>query len=157
MITNDTVHSFLAGNRIAVVGASASSGSFGRAICTALADHGYEPIPVHPSVDTLDGRPVYPRLQEIPAPVDGAIVMVPGDAAAAVVDDAAAAGIHKVWLFKGIGGPGAVSDESLAACKAHGMETVVGACPLMFLEPVSMVHRIHRSARRLRGGVERVA
>jgi uncharacterized protein len=155
MITNDVVRSFLAGHRLAVVGASDSKGSFGRTIAQALADHGHEVVPVHPTLGTLDGRRCYQRLADIPEPVDGVVVMVGGDAAAAVVEDAAAAGVDKVWLFKGLGGPGAASPEAIAACADHGLETVAGACPLMFLEPVAAIHRIHRSARHLHGALQK--
>jgi predicted CoA-binding protein len=157
MITDDAVRMFLTGHRIAVVGASDSKESFGRTICQALIDHGYDAVPVHPTATSVAGCTAYPRLADVPEPVDGVIVMVPATAATQVVEDAAAAGIDQVWLFKGIGGPGAVSAEVLAACAAHHIDPVAGACPLMFLEPVELIHRIHRSVRRLRGDVERAA
>jgi hypothetical protein len=37
----------------------------------------------------------------------------------------------------------------------HGLQSVAGACSLMFLEPVASVHRIQRSVRRARGAVEK--
>ena len=157
LIKTDTVRSFLAGHRLAVVGASDRKGSFGRTIAQAFADHGYEVLPVHPTLGTLDGRSCYSRLADIPGTVDGVVVMVGAEAAAAIVEDAAAVGIGKVWLFKGLGGPGAVSPEALEAAAAHDLEVVAGACPLMFLEPTSVVHRVHRAARRLHGAVEKVA
>jgi uncharacterized protein len=156
MITNDSVRAFLAGHRIAVVGAADRKDSFGRAICRALDDHGFEAIPVHPTASTVDGRPCFARLGDIPRPVHSAIVMVPAPVAATVVEEAVAAGIRQIWLFKGIGGVGSVSPEAIEACRRHGIDPVAGACPLMFLEPVTAAHRIHRAVRRARGGVERV-
>ena len=61
-----------------------------------------------------------------------------------------------VWLFKGAG-PGAVSEEALQLCLDHGMSVVAGACPLMFLEPVRGVHKLHRSLRRLNRSVAKAA
>jgi predicted CoA-binding protein len=81
------------------------------------------------------------------------IVMVGQDRAAGVVRQAVTRGVGHVWLFKGLGGDGAVSDEALALCEQHGIEVVAGACPLMFLEPVGWFHRIHRSARRHNGSL----
>ena len=157
MITNDSVRSFLDGHRIAVVGASDRKDSFARTIDRALVDHGYDVVPVNPRLTELDGRPCYPSLEDVPGSVDGAIIMVGPDSAARAVEDVAAAGIRKIWLFKGVGAPGAASPEAISACERHGLDTVAGACPLMFLEPVASVHRIHRSVRRLRGAVERSA
>jgi len=157
MITNDSVRSFLDGHRIAVIGASDRKDSFARTIDQALVDHGYEVLPVNPRLTELDGRPCYASITDVPGPVDGAIVMVGPEHAAQAVEDVADAGVLKVWLFKGVGAPGAASPEAIAACERHGLETVAGACPLMFLEPVGAVHRIHRSVRHVRRAVERAA
>jgi hypothetical protein len=51
-----------------------------------------------------------------------------------------------VWLFKGAA-PGAVSDEAVQLCRDHNIAVIPGACPLMFLEPVHGVHRVHRALR----------
>ena len=155
MITNDAVRRFLDGHRIAVVGASDRKDSFGGTICRALAEHGYDVVPIHPDGGEVDGRPCYPRLDEAPGPIDGVIVMVPAERAADIVREAAGAGIEQVWLFKGIGGKGSVSDEALTMCEQHHIDPIAGACPLMFLEPVAALHRIHRAVRRVRGDVER--
>ena len=73
--------------------------------------------------------------------------MVAGEAAVGVVRACAARGVSHVWLFKGLGGRGADSDAA-ARVRRHDIAVVAGACPLMFLEPVGLVHRLHRSARR---------
>jgi predicted CoA-binding protein len=156
VITTESIRSFLDGHRIAVVGASDREDSFARTVDRALSDHGYAVVPVNPRLTELDGRPCYKAVSDIPGPVDGAIVMVGPDHAAEVVEDVAAAGVRKVWLFKGLGAAGAASADAVAACGRHGLQTVAGACPLMFLEPVGPGHRVHRSIRRLRGALEKV-
>jgi predicted CoA-binding protein len=80
--------------------------------------------------------------------------MVPAPEAVAVVSDCLAAHVHHIWLFKGIGAPGAVSDEAVQLCRDAGVNVVEGACPLMFLEPVGVGHRIHRGVRRLNGSLK---
>ena len=37
----------------------------------------------------------------------------------------------RVWLFKGLGGPGALSDEAVQLCHDNKIDVVAGACPLM--------------------------
>ena len=155
MITNESVRTFLDGHRIAMVGASNRKDSFARTVDQALVDHGYEVVPVNPRLMVLGDRPCYASVADIPEPVDGAIVMVGPDHATDAVEDVASAGVEKIWLFKGLGGPGAASPEAVSACELHGLQTIAGACPLMFLEPVQTPHRIHRSIRRARGAVER--
>jgi predicted CoA-binding protein len=148
---------FLAGHRIAVVGASSDPKKFGNTIFRELRDHGYDAIPVNPHVADVEGVPAYAGLTEVPGVIDGVMVMVPGDAAVSAVHAAAARGVTHVWLFRGLGAPGAVSDASLAACAEHGVDVVAGACPLMFLEPVGRGHDLHRALRRFNGAFTHAA
>ncbi len=147
MIDPAQAAAFLSSGRIAVVGASDSPKNFGRTIVSALKEHGVDTVAVHPEATSVAGAPCYPSLAVVPGDVDGVIIMVAKDAAPGVVRACADRGVTKVWLFKG-GGPGALSDEAVQLCQEHGMSVVAGACPLMFLEPVRGVHRVHRLIRR---------
>jgi predicted CoA-binding protein len=144
---------FLELQYLAVVGASDDPHNFGRTICHELCERGHDVVAVHPDLHQVDGVPCYPTLADVPDPLDGVIVMVGPDRAADVVHEVAARGVSHVWLFRGIGAPGAVSDAALAACREHGFDVVPGACPLMFLQPPGWFHRTHRAIRRLRHAV----
>lgn len=141
---------FLAAGRLAVVGASDEQSSFGRTVYEALRDHGIEVVPVHRRATHVCGDACHPDLASVPGDLDGVVVMVGGEAAEAVVREAAARGVRRVWLFRGAG-RGAATPEAIAAAHELGLDVVPGACPLMFLEPVAGVHRLHRGIRRLRG------
>jgi uncharacterized protein len=155
MIDPTVAQEFLAQRRLAVVGASDDPKSFGRTVYCALRDHDHDVVAVNPNCETVAGDPCYADLASVPGDIDGVVVMVHRDRAADVVRAAADRGIARVWLFKGLGGPGAVSDDALETCAVHGMEVVAGACPLMFLEPVGWFHRVHRAARRMNGSLEK--
>jgi predicted CoA-binding protein len=157
MIEMATVKEFLAGRRFAVVGASDDDKSFGGVVYRALRDHGYDVVPVNRSSREVAGDTCYPDLASVPGELDGVVVMVNQRAALDVVRDSAARGVHRVWLFKGAGAPGAVSDEAIQLCDELGLAAVAGACPLMFLEPVGWFHRLHRGIRRLGGSLEDAA
>ena len=151
---------FLEAGRLAVVGASAERSNFGRAVLRELLLHGCDAVPVNPSAvavgtTKVEGVPCYARIEDVPGPVEGAIVMVGAERSADVVRACADAGVPRVWLFRGLGSPGAMSDDALAVCDERHLEVVAGACPLMFLEPAGVVHRIHRAARRATGAVDR--
>jgi hypothetical protein len=49
-------------------------------------------------------------------------------------------GTKHVWFHRSFG-QGSVSDEALSACKELGIDPIVGGCPLMFCEPVDIVHK----------------
>lgn len=142
---------FLTPGRTAVIGASRSKGNVGAAVARALRDHGHRAVVVHPTGVPVDGLPAYRTLEDVPGALDTVVVVVPASHAAEVVRSCAAIGVRRVWLFRGIGGPGAVSEEALEVADAAGIDVVAGACPFMFLRPVGWPHRLHRAVRRRRG------
>jgi predicted CoA-binding protein len=154
VIMMDAVDEFLSGSRFAVVGASEEPGSIGHSVYRALRGHGYEVVPVNPNADSVDGDRCYPAIGGVPGPIDGVVIIVNAADAVGVVGACALMGIRRVWLFRGLGAKGAVSDDALALCADLGISVVAGACPLMFLEPVHGVHRMHRSLRHLNHSLE---
>ena len=150
MPTRATIDDFLAQHRLAFVGASRDSKAFSSTVYRELRAHGYELLPVNRHASTIEGDACYRDVADLPDGVDGAIVMVPAETAAAVVQAFIDRGIPRVWLHKGAG-PASVSDEAVALCREHGVEVVDGACPLMFAEPTAWFHRVHRLERRVTG------
>ena len=144
---------FLSSGRLAVVGASDAKDSFGRSVYEALRGHGIDAVAVHPTAATVSGDPAYRSLDQVPGHLDGAIVMVAAPASVQVVREVARRGIPRVWLFQGVGGPGAASPEAIDTARELGLDVVPGACPLMFLEPTAWFHRFHRGIRRARGRI----
>jgi predicted CoA-binding protein len=153
MVTTESVARFLAQPHITVVGASDTKGSFGGAVYRALKAHGHHVVAVNPNAQSVDGDPCYPTLSAVPEPLGGVLVMVKAPEAVEVVRKCLALNVRHVWLFKGLGGPGAVSDEAVRLCRENQVDVVEGACPFMFLEPVGVAHRIHRRLRRLNGSL----
>lgn len=153
MATKRAIDSFLATRRLAVVGVSRDPRDFTRAVYRALAERGYDPVPVNPNGGEIEGRPASLRVGDVAPPVEAALLFTPAPASAAVVRECAEAGVRRVWLHRG-GGAGAVSDEALAACAERGLEVVDGECPMMFLPGASFLHRVHRFLRGLGGRYE---
>jgi uncharacterized protein len=153
MLTPASAASFLAQPRITVVGASDDKGNFGGTIYRALKAHGHDVVAVNPNAQLVDGDPCYPGLASVPGPLGGVLVMVKAADAVGLIRECLAFQVDHIWLFKGLGGPGAVSTEAIELCRQAHVNVVEGACPLMFLEPVGVPHRIHRRFRRLYGSL----
>ncbi len=149
----DAVQRFLALKRIALVGASADPKKFGNTIFRELVTHGYDVVPANPQAKAINGVACVSRVAEANPPVEGVMIMVSGPAALAAVQECVALGIKQVWLFRGAGSPGAMSDATYGACKDAGIDVVAGACPLMFLKPVAKFHQAHLVLRRLDGSL----
>jgi predicted CoA-binding protein len=139
------IDEFLAQRHLAFVGVSRDSKQFSNTVYRSLRQGGRTVYPVNPAAGggPLEGDPSYPRLAEVPDPVDGVVVMVPAATAAEVVRQAVERRIPRVWLHRGVG-KGSVSSQAVQICRDNGIAVVDGACPLMFVEPVRGVHRIHR-------------
>ena len=99
-------------------------------------------VPVNLLAAEIEGRACFRSLQAVKDPVEGVLVMTPSSEALRVVQDCAAAGIRKVWLYRA-GGDGAVSEEAIDFCRQHGICVVEGHCPFMFLPATSFPHRAH--------------
>lgn len=140
-----TIDDFLSQQHLAFVGVSRNPKDFANSVYRHLRNGGRTMYPVNgnATTPTLEGDPCYRRVEDVPDPVDGVIVMVSPRVAATVVEDAIRRGIPRVWLHRGIG-RGSVSQEAIRLCEDAGIPVVDGACPLMFDEPVHSIHRLHR-------------
>lgn len=138
-----SVSAFLEGRRFAVAGVSREGNLPANAIFRKFKASGYDAVPVNPNAGTVEGVPCYPNLAAVPGPVDGLVIAAHPDVAAGLVKQAAALGVKHVWFHRSFGG-GSVSDAALDACRAAGIEPIVGGCPLMYCAPVDLGHRCFR-------------
>ena len=148
--TISQIDDFLALKRIAVVGVSRDPKEISYTLWQELRQRRYDAVPVNPATSEIDGRRSYASVRDIDPPVEGALIMTTAAVAEQVLDDCAAAGIHHVWLYGGLGG-GATSAATVAAAERHGLDTVAGHCPYMFLPGTSVFHRMHGVGKRLTG------
>ncbi|HMG55229.1 MAG TPA: acetate--CoA ligase family protein, partial [Kofleriaceae bacterium] len=97
-----SLRAVLAPRSVAVIGASrAAPHSIGRAILDNLIRDGFTgPIyPIHPIATELSGRPCFPTVSAVGAPIDLAVIAVPAPGVEAVVADCAAAGVRGVVVI----------------------------------------------------------
>lgn len=138
MASRASIDAFLAQPALALVGISRSGRKFGNLAFRELVAKGYRVYPIHPAADTIEGARCYERITDVPEHLEAALVVVPPAEAVRAVRQAAAAGIHHVWLQQG-----AESPEVLEACRELGLDVVSGECVLMFAKPASF-HKVHR-------------
>jgi predicted CoA-binding protein len=119
----------LAGTRtIAMVGASPKPARPSHGVLGYLTRSGYETYPVHPGIAgrELFGRRVYPKLADVPVPIDMVDVFRNADAIPALVDEILALPVRPkvVWLQLGIR-----NDAAAARLEAEGIRVVMDRCP----------------------------
>ncbi len=83
---------------VAVIGANRQPGTIGHQILVNLIECGFPaPVyPVNPAAAEVAGRPAVARVQDLPRPVDLAVIAVPPKALAGVIRDCAEAGVGAV-------------------------------------------------------------
>jgi acetyltransferase len=86
---------------IAVFGASRRPQSVGSLIYQNLRDGGFqgELCPVNPKYETLDGRPCYASMKDLPGPVDLAVIATPAATVADILHDCGEQGVRTAILI----------------------------------------------------------
>ncbi len=138
-----SVADFLSGKPIVVAGVSRTGRAPANLIFRRLQQCGHEVIPVNPNASELEGARAYPSLSAVPGEVYGVLIATHPSLGAAIVREAAARGVRRVWFHRSFGA-GSVAPEALEACRQAGIEPIVGGCPLMYCQPVDPGHRFFR-------------
>lgn len=133
------IQNFIACKKMAVVGASRQGNKFGNMAGKELAQRGYEVFYIHPDAADIEGIPTYPNLEAVKDQAECVWVSVTPEHGEAVLRDAAAAGLTKVWLQQG-----GASPELIKSGEELGLELVTGKCILMYAEPVGSFHKFHQ-------------
>jgi uncharacterized protein len=141
---NPIIEEIVSSKHLAVVGVSDKK--FGGTIYKTLKERGYAVYPVHPSRTSFEGDPCFSSLKGLPGEIKTAVIAVSPAPAVQVVGDAVAAGFTHLWFQQG-------KDFSAAISKAQskGLRTVSRKCILMYAQPVTGGHAIHRFFVRLFG------
>ena len=136
---------FLAQRRIAVAGVSREKGAKhgGNVVYQRLKSRGYEVFAVNPNADSVEGDPCYRSLAAIPGGVDAVVIATRPDAAEAVARECKELGITRVWMHRSFGG-GSVSPEAHEFCRANGIASIAGGCPLMYGPTSDGGHKVMR-------------
>lgn len=139
----ESVARFLEGKRIAVAGVSRRGDVAANAVLKKLRAGGYEVFPLNPKAETVEGVRCYTDIASVPGVLDGVVIATHPGVSASIVRQCRERGVTRVWFHRSFG-DGSVSEEAVRECARLGVDCIVGGCPLMFCEPVDVVHRCMR-------------
>jgi acetyl coenzyme A synthetase (ADP forming)-like protein len=117
--THTSIDPFFSPRGIAVVGASTDPNKLGYGLARNLVQCNYQGVIhfVNPKGGSLLGRPMYPSVLDLPDPVDMAVILIPAEGVAKVLNECARRGIHAVIVssggFRETGEQGARLEEKL--------------------------------------------
>ena len=113
--------------RVAVLGASPKPNRYAFKALQMLKKHGHKAIPVNPAYEEILGERCYPRLDQVPGPLDTVTVYLGERRSDPLVEEITRVAPHRIIL-----NPGAENDRLADAARAQGIEVVEG-CTLVML------------------------
>ncbi|HEY2166222.1 MAG TPA: CoA-binding protein [Jatrophihabitantaceae bacterium] len=123
-------------NTIAIVGLSNNELRASYFVGYYLKRHGYRVIPVNPREAEILGERCYPRLQDVPVPVDVVNVFRAPDALPQLARDAVEIGAHTLWCQFGV-----INAEGAQIAQDGGLTVVMDRC--LKIEHARYVGRMH--------------
>lgn len=129
MEVQDKINAFLDQKTFAVVGASSNRRKYGNKVLRAYLQTNRKVFAINPNESEIEGVPSYPDLASLPEPVDAISIITRPAVTEQVIEQAAAAGIHHVWMQ-----PGAESPHALQRAEELGLNAIGGGpCLLVTL------------------------
>jgi predicted CoA-binding protein len=110
-------------NTIAVVGMSDDPAKPAHSVPAAMLNAGFRVIPVNPHHEEILGLKVYPRLEDVPDPIDLVNVFRRPQYTPEVARQAVAVGAKALWLQSGI-----LSQEAREIAESAGLQYVEDRC-----------------------------
>ena len=101
-----------------------------------LQRHGYRVVPVNPREPEILGETSYPRLREIPFPVDVVDVFRAPEAVPGIAAEAVEFGVGALWLQFGV-----ISPEGVRLAQEGGLPVVMDRC--LKIEHARLLGRMH--------------
>jgi predicted CoA-binding protein len=108
---------------IAIVGLSPNPDRPSHGVARSMQGFGYNVIPIHPAAREILGAKAYPRLADVPVPIDLVDVFRRAEFIDEVVDACIVLGVKAIWIQEGI-----VNEPAAERARAAGMTVVMDRC-----------------------------
>ena len=108
---------------VAMVGASANPEKPSNIVFRYLTTHGYNVIPVNPTIKEVEGKKCYANLSAIPEKVEVVDIFRRSEDIPPIVDEAIKIGAKAVWMQEGI-----INDAAAEKANSAGLLVVMDKC-----------------------------
>ncbi len=135
LATTASLRPFFQPQSVAIIGVSRNPNKIGYRLLDAITACRFQGAvyPVNPKTTEIKGIRTYPSVQDIPKPVDLAVISVPRDSVSSVIDECAAKGIRACVIitagFAEVGREGAALQQQLVTkVRQYGMRIIGPNC-----------------------------
>jgi predicted CoA-binding protein len=150
MNTQSLIREFLQQRRFAFIGVSRDPKSFSRTLFREFLHQGFDPIPVNPFANEIEGKRCVAAVHLIDPPVAAAFIITSPETIKSRMRECSKTGVTLAWIY-GIKGPGEIPHEALHIGEQYGIGMIAGYCPYMFFQNTAWFHRLHTSVWKLVG------
>ena len=140
MITKIQINEFYSQSHMALIGVSRNKKKFGFMVFNELKNKGYTVYPVNRNADTIEEVVCYRTIDTLPAQITAAVVMTPKKSTLEAVQQLILKGIKQIWIQQSSDTP-----EAIELAGKNGVNLIYGKCIFMFSEPVTGMHKFHKS------------
>ncbi len=131
---------FLKCRHIAVVGVSTKGDVAANTVYKKLRKQNYSVYAINPSADVLEGDPAFPDLASVPEKPEAVVIATHPDVTPKILRECGKLGIKQAWIHRSIG-TGSYHPDAEKIAEEYGISLIPGSCPMMFCEPVDVVHK----------------
>lgn len=142
--TKASIDLFLSNRKIAVAGVSRNPKKFGFLVFKQLREKGFEVFPINPGTDNIDGAPCFRSVSALPLNVHSLVIVTPKQQTREVVAEALSKGIDNIWIQQMSDTP-----EAIELAGTRPVNLVTRECILMHSDPVTGIHKFHRTIKKL--------
>ena len=144
--TRKAIESFLSAKKIAIAGVSRDTKKFGYAVYSSLAGKGFDVYPINPNADSIGGTPCFQSISALPADVSNLVILTPKNQTEGLVKEAISKGISSIWIQQMSDTP-----EAIRIAGSSNIQLVSKQCILLWANPVTGIHKFHRTLSRIFG------
>ncbi len=145
-INKKQIEDFVNEKNFLFYGVSPVKGKFGNLVLKHLNDNGYAVFPIHPELKQVIGIDCCKSPSDINQNLKCAIIILGPENTEIVVEELIKYGIKKIWIQQRSG-----SEKAVSMCTENGIEVISDECIMMFTEPLTIVHNIHKWINKLTG------
>lgn len=146
MSKKESIANFLEPKKIAIAGVSANTKKFGYAIFNELRQKGFDICPINPNLQEVDGVKCYSSVNEIPDTYEKLFIVTPKTETDKILTEAAQKGIKHIWIQQMSN-----TSETAKIAKEKNIDLIDKECIFMYAEPVTSIHKFHRTLRKIFG------
>ena len=140
------IEEFISEKNFLFYGVSSFKGKFGNLVLKHLTENGYNVFPIHPELKQINGINCYKSPSDVNQQMNCAIIILKPENTEKVVDDLIKYGIKKIWIQQR-----SESEKAIKMCTENNIDVISGECILMFTEPITIIHNIHKWINKVTG------